>query len=296
MSKHKKFFMLLLSLLLLFTALPTFAEGEDAEATSAPQKPALVLAASYTMKAEDKAKLEVEISPETANMPLTLVWASSDEAILSVDQYTGEITALKEGKAKVTVSAADGSCESAACKITVKKSSRVPIDAPIEGNVFNSNYGQMDEATVKAVRDYCEKLGNSKGEKIVRTALGYLGVPYDKVDCSKLAQLAYKANGVKIARVSDEQAKDLAKYIRADGIPKAGDLFFMKFPSWRTTCSCGTSCRRYMNIHHSAMYLGNINGRTYVVDSSSYIGRVIIREYYGNMIAGMPVVFVAGRG
>ncbi len=291
MRKHKRWAAPLVCFILLF-APAALAEGD---ATPAPDAPKLTLEAAYTMKAEDTAKLPAGIQPEGANMPLTLLWASSDEAVLTVDPYSGEITALKEGKAKVTVSAADGSAQSAACKVTVKKSGRVPIDAPIEGNVFNSSYGRMDEATEKAVRDYCEKLGKSRGEKILRTALSYLGVAYDKVDCSKLSQLAYKANGVKIARVSDEQAKDLAKYARADGVPQPGDLFFMKFPPWRTTCSCGTACRRYMNIHHSAMYLGDINGRTYVVDSSSYIGRVIIREYYGGMIAGMPVVFVAGR-
>lgn len=286
--------LLLLSLVLL--PLPCLAEGETPTPSPTPDKPKLTLAASHTMKAEDQAKLTVGIAPETANLPLTLVWRSSDETVLTVDQYSGEITALKEGKATVTVSAADDSAQSATCKIKVKKSERIPIDAPIEGNVFNSNYGRMDEQTEKAVRDYCEKLGKSKGEKILRSALTYIGIPYDKIDCSKLSQLAYKENGVKIARVSDEQAKDLAKYIRADGVPKPGDLFFMKFPPWRTTCSCGTDCRRYMRIHHSAMYFGNINGRTYVIDSSSYIGRVIIREFSGNMIAGMPVVFVAGRG
>lgn len=301
MQKIKRLLCILPLLVIVLTASPAMAETETPDATPSPSpsptpSPKLVVAAGYTMKAEDTAKLAVSLSPQSANMPLTLIWTSSDESVLTVDKYTGEIAALKEGKAKVTVAAADESAKSAVCKVTVKKSGRVPIDAPIEGNVFNSNYGAMDSDTVKAVRDYCEKLGTSKGEKILRSALSYLGQPYDKIDCSKLAQLAYKENGIKIARVSDEQAKDLAKYVREDGVPKIGDIFFMKFPSWRTTCSCGTTCRRYMNIHHSAMYLGNINGRNYVVDSSSYIGRVIIREYYGNMIAGMPVVFVAGRG
>lgn len=295
MRKHRTLPIFLL-LFLLLIPFPCLAESEEPTPSPTPDKPKLTLAASYAMKAEEQAKLAVAIAPETANLPLTLVWRSSDETVLTVDQYTGEITALKEGKATVTVSAADDSARSASCKIKVKKSERIPIDAPIEGNVFSSNYGRMDVQTEKAVRDYCEKLGKSKGEKILRSALTYIGVPYDKIDCSKLSQIAYKENGIKIARVSDEQAKDLAKYIRADGVPKPGDLFFMKFPPWRTTCSCGTSCRRYMYIHHSAMYLGNINGRTYVIDSSSYIGRVIIREFSGNMIAGMPVVFVAGCG
>ncbi len=260
---------------------------------SADKKPELEIAAKLKLKEAESAKLSVSIDPKSANIP-TLVWKSSDDSIATVDT-SGVVTAKKAGSATITVQAVDASAEEAKCKLSVVAPKRTPVDGAIEGNVYNSDCVPLDSATEAAVRDYCEKLGDSKGEKAVRAALSYLGTSYNAMDCSKLAQQAYKAAGIKISRVSDEQAKDLIKGMRKDGAAKVGDIFFMKFPSWRTTCSCGTSCRRYMGIHHSAMYLGTIGGRSFVVDSSSRVGKVIIRQFSGSMIAGMPVVMVAGK-
>ena len=272
-----------LLLCVLFTALPALAA----------EKPELEIADKLKLKEEESAKLTVSIDPKSANIP-ALVWKSSDDSVASVDT-SGVVTAKKAGKATITVQAVDDSAEGESCALTVTAPKRTPVDGAIEGNVYNPDCVPLDDATLAAVRDYCEKLGDSKGEKAVRAALGYLGTSYNTLDCSKLAQYAYKAAGMKISRVSDEQAQDLIKGKREDGVPRVGDIFFMKFPSWRTTCSCGTSCRRFMGIHHSAMYLGTVGGRSYVVDSSSRVGKVIIRQFSGSMIAGMPVVFVAGK-
>lgn len=279
----RKGLILILMLCVLLVCQPALADA----------KPELKLSGSrYTMNAEDSGTLSVSIKPEDAPMP-KLVWKSSDESVLTVDE-NGVMSALKAGSAKVTVSAEDESAKSATCKVTVKKSKRKPINAPIEGNVYTANYGRADSETEKALRDYCEKLGDSRGEKIVRWAVERMGTPYSVMDCSKLAQKAYAANGVKISRTSAEQARDLANNVRTDGTVRVGDLFFMQFPGFRT-CSCGPTCTRYRSIHHSAMYLGTVNGRTYVVDSSSHFGCVIIREFSSNTIAGMPVVCVAGK-
>lgn len=264
-----------------------------AAALAENELPSLIIADMLSMKEGESVKLKADIKPDSANMP-ALVWKSSDEETVKV-ATDGTLTAIKAGKAEITVCAVDESAKPAKCALTVKVVERTPVKGQIEGNVYNSNCAPLGEAIEKEMRDYCEKLGNSEGEKALRAALDYLGQPYDQIDCSKLAQIAYGKAGIKLPRVSDEQAQALAKNVRSDGAAKPGDIYFMKFPSWRTTCSCGTRCRRYMGIHHSAMYLGVIGNRSYVLDSSSRVGKVIIREFYGNMIAGMPVVFVAGK-
>lgn len=262
-------------------------------AAAAAEQPSLQIADKLSMKEGESVKLKAAIKPESANLP-ALVWKSSNEEIVKV-ATDGTLTAIKAGKAEITVCAVDESAKAAKCALTVKAVERTPVSGKIEGNVYNSDCVPLGETIEKEVRDYCEKLGTSRGEKALRAALDYLGQPYDEIDCSKLAQIAYGKAGIKLPRVSDEQAQALAKNVRSNGVAKAGDIYFMKFPSWRTTCSCGTSCRRYMGIHHSAMYLGLICGRSYVLDSSSRVGKVVIREFSGSMIAGMPIVFVAGK-
>ena len=129
---------------------------------------------------------------------------------------------------------------------------------------------------------------------MLRKAVEKVGTPYSTMDCSQMSKYAYSSLGFSLPRVSDDQAEAMIKYKRDSGRPEKGDICFMKFPSV-IKCSCGDKCRRYMQVHHAAVYLGQIDGRTYVVDSSSTIGNVIIREFRSNTIAGMPVVFYAGK-
>jgi len=222
-----------------------------------------------------------------------LMWVSSNPDVVSVDE-TGKLMALKAGSAKVTVSSVDGSTDTSTCRITVKKLKIVPIEATLEGYVYDSNYERVSAETEQAIRKYCERLSDTKVGKMLRAAVEMVGTPYSEMDCSKLTQYAYKKLGMKLPRVSHDQAQAMLDYMRQDGKPQVGDLCFMKFPVGRP-CSCGETCRRFELIHHAALYLGEIDGRTYVVDSSSALGSVIIREFNQNVIAGMPVVFYAGK-
>lgn len=231
-------------------------------------------------------------SLENADSETRLLWTSSNPEIAQVDEQ-GVITALKSGSAKITVSTGDGAAK-ATCKVTVKKIKKTPVKATIEGNVYDGDYNRASSSAEEAVRKYCERLGSSRGEKIVRAAVEKLGTSYSVMDCSQLVQYAYKVNKIKLSRTSGSQARDMARYERADGRLRAGDVIFLSFPAGRE-CSCGTPCRRYRQVHHSALYLGNVEGTDYVVDSSSYFGNVIIRAFSGSTIAGMNAVFVAGR-
>ena len=72
---------------------------------------------SINLIVESSAILVATVSPEDATNK-NVVWSSSDESIVKVDQ-NGEITALKVGEATVTVTSEDGG-KTFDCKVTVK--------------------------------------------------------------------------------------------------------------------------------------------------------------------------------
>lgn len=100
---------------------------------------------------------------------------------------------------------------------------------------------------------------NATGQTIVNQAMTRLGDPYSKskrgtgdyVDCSYLAQWAYKQAGVDIPGTAAKQAQ----YCQENGYEiskdelKPGDLIF-----WTKHSSTDG---RWRNIHHVAMYAGN---------------------------------------
>lgn len=274
---------ILLAALMLMGTVPAFAAGDVRVVVVSPKKLTLGEGEQYrlTVAANDGGSLPA------------MVWESSDSSVVKVDG-SGNLSALKAGSVKIKVYSADGSTDSSTCRVKVQRIKKTPIEAELEGNIYTANYTRVSSSTEAAVREYCERLGDSRVDKMLRRAVEKVGTPYSSMDCSQLAKYAYKTMGMSIPRVSDDQAKAMADYKRESGKPEKGDLCFMKFPSV-VKCPCEGSCRRYQQVHHSALYLGQIEGRTYVVDSSSTIGNVIIREFYSNTIAGMPVVFYAGK-
>ena len=73
-------------------------------------------AQNLTLKPEGIAELEVIFTPEGASSEL--VWESSDPSIVTVSE-NGELKALKDGEATITVTTKDGKY-SATCKIKVE--------------------------------------------------------------------------------------------------------------------------------------------------------------------------------
>ena len=272
----------------------TVEEKKGYSGSSQQDKPMRIIVVSpkkLSLMEEDTYKLTV--SAKDGSYLSGLVWESDNPEVVKVDR-SGNLTALKKGSAKITVYAADGSTDSSTCRVTVERIKKTPIKAKLEGNIYDANYNRVSSSTEAAVREYCERLGDSRIDKMLRKAVEKVGTPYSTMDCSQMSKYAYSSLGFSLPRVSDDQAEAMIKYKRDSGKPEKGDICFMKFPSV-VKCSCGDKCRRYMQVHHAAVYLGQIDGRTYVVDSSSTIGNVIIREFRSNTIAGMPVVFYAGK-
>ncbi len=117
------------------------------------------------------------------------------------------------------------------------------------------------------------------GQAVVNAAMTRLGAPYsttyrgrgDYVDCSSLAQWAYKQAGIELPGTSVKQAKYC--YDNGYTIPKSelqpGDLIF-----WSNTASTEG---RWRQIHHVGIYAGN--GK--VIEAKSSAGRVVVNNIWG---------------
>ena len=84
---------------------------------------------SLTMEATDTYVLTVSVSPNDA-FNKAVKWESSDETIAAVNQE-GVVTALKKGKATITVSTLDGSNIKKTCTVEVKNNAYI-VQSPAE--------------------------------------------------------------------------------------------------------------------------------------------------------------------
>ncbi|MEG1560715.1 MAG: NlpC/P60 family protein [Clostridia bacterium] len=155
----------------------------------------------------------------------------------------------------------------------------------ILGQVYNGSTLITSAETLNALADYLSSLDMTEtGNQVLLEGLRYIGTTYGtsegQLDCSKFTQTAY-ANGADISlpRIAAEQARycythDFIIENEEDLIP--GDLVFHRQKS--SNCDCG----RFMEIHHVAMYLGNVNSVRYFIESSSSRRKVCIRVFWGS--------------
>ncbi len=229
----------------------------------------------------------------------TVRWSSSDEDVLIVDEY-GVAVGLKKGNAVVTADANDGTGRTAECKI------RVTSDRPKQkssiyygGNCF-AGTKKLDNAESRHVRKYVEGMDDAlPGTKIVKDTLHYVSYPYGtdpkQIDCSMLLLYAALDSGIRIPRQSDKQARFLKKWEIPLEQLEPGDFVYFAYPE-DVECSCSTApvCKRYMRIHHCAVYLGETRGLKYFAEASSRVGRVCIRRWDGTPdYVGFRIVFCA---
>lgn len=122
----------------------------------------------------------------------------------------------------------------------------------------------------------------TKGGDIAQAALSRAGTAYSVMDCSQLTQYAYAQAGVSLPRTSVAQAKYCydSGYAISGVQLQPGDLIF-----WSKACSC----RRWNEIHHTGIYIGN--GK--IVDASSTKGRVVMRNLWGENGDKWKIAFYA---
>lgn len=146
----------------------------------------------------------------------------------------------------------------------------------LDGYVYNTDE-DTDYENASLVFDYLNSLDlTTDSGKLMSYAIDHLGTRYSDMDCSTLTRRVYSdALSIDIPYTAAEQARYCADndvLIDFSSL-ETGDLVFWK----NKTCNCG----RYHEIHHSGLYLGYISGVHFMLESSSGMGRVIIRPLWG---------------
>lgn len=132
------------------------------------------------------------------------------------------------------------------------------------------------------------------GYQIVQAAKRYIGRSYASMDCSKFARTAYadvgltSMNGLSSVRMA-EKCREMGCLFTDPAQLQAGDLiFFARFDPSRGKDYCGDinrcgtgKCRRWLHIHHVAIYIND----EYLIDSTGGDNSVQIRKLYGQNTA-----------
>ena len=131
---------------------------------------------------------------------------------------------------------------------------------------------------------------NELGAKIVQAAKKYIGRSYSSMDCSGLVRAAYRDCGLSsMSGLSStgmaQKCRDMNVLFTDPSQLQAGDLiFFARKDASRGAgyCTdhrrCGSGrCKRWMQIHHVAIY---INGE-FLIDSTGGSNSVQIRKHWG---------------
>lgn len=131
---------------------------------------------------------------------------------------------------------------------------------------------------------------NELGAQIVQAAKKYIGRSYSVMDCSCLARAAYRDCG--LSSMNELNSAGMAKKCKELGVLftdpsqlQAGDLIFfarkdpVRGPGYCTdTRRCGTGrCKRWMQIHHVAIYIND----EFLIDSTGGDNSVQIRKLWG---------------
>ncbi|MDO4544362.1 MAG: hypothetical protein Q4C01_07395 [Clostridia bacterium] len=131
---------------------------------------------------------------------------------------------------------------------------------------------------------------NELGAQIVEAAKKYIGRSYSSMDCSKLARTAYSDCG--LTSMNGLSSVYMAKKCEEMGVLftdpsqlQAGDLiFFARYDPSRGSDYCGDTgrcgsgkCKRWMHIHHVAIYIND----EFLIDSTGGKNSVQIRKHWG---------------
>lgn len=131
---------------------------------------------------------------------------------------------------------------------------------------------------------------NELGYQIVQAAKRYIGRSYASMDCSTLARTAYadvgltSMKGLSSVRMA-EKCQEMGCLFTDPSMLQAGDLiFFARYDPKRGKDYCGDvnrcgtgKCRRWLHIHHVAIYIND----EYLIDSTGGDNSVQIRKHWG---------------
>lgn len=147
-----------------------------------------------TLNEGESATLIAEVTPDLANNK-TITWASSDDAVASVDE-NGVITAHLQGTTVITAKSTDGSNLSASCNVTVVKLvnsifiSNTQISMKIGEQYTLTAYALPSDATNPYLRWYSEDTNVATVEDGVVTAVnpGITSIYVESTDGSDIIE------------------------------------------------------------------------------------------------------------
>ena len=138
-----------------FIVTATNTNGSDSKEYTLTINPAPVLVTGISLNNSNlslytgkTATLTATVTPENATNK-AVTWKSSDDTIATVDN-NGKVTAVKEGTATITATAADGSGVYATCTVTVNQST-YSISADTTAIDFGSAYTSYTQPAAKTV-------------------------------------------------------------------------------------------------------------------------------------------------
>ena len=218
-----------------------------------PEKPVLTGVTASVEKAELKVgettKATATIMPEGAE-GVELAWTSSDDKIATVDK-DGNVKAVAEGKATLTVTATQGSGDSAVTKtatvdVTVIKDGGTdpepekPVLTGVKASVYNADLkvGETTKATAKITPEKAENVtfAWASSDKKVATVDADGNVKAVGKGTAKLTVTATQGSGADAVKVTDTVkvtvTKDGGQTPQEDGKtpPKTGDETAPFFP------------------------------------------------------------------
>ena len=123
--------------------------------TEVPVTSIKVVPSELSLKVTESARLVATVEPETASNK-NLSWSSSDETIVKVDAE-GNVTAVKEGRAVVTVTAVDGSGVKTEVIVTV-------LSTPVSSIVLNRETAALQvSGTIRLSATVMPETATNKG-------------------------------------------------------------------------------------------------------------------------------------
>lgn len=155
----KKSVALLLAVLLCFTLCSC---GQKVESITLKES-------EVKIKVDDTYKIEYEILPEDIENP-NLTWSSSDNTIASVDEK-GQVNAISEGEAEITVTA--GKNVSAVLKVAVGKKEVTKTNyTNIDGIYVDKSYTDKEKSSKKMVYLFYTVTSSNENIKLSSTLTG----------------------------------------------------------------------------------------------------------------------------
>lgn len=240
----------------------------------------------------------VQITPEKAERLKETFYDMNSFKITKTVSYRTETTLDSEGnEVEVTISIADIHVKIYCTEYEEMEAEMNNKQVAMLREVMQPQYYVLMSALLTPIGendDWGEfnpdlPIDSSIGARLLAAAKRYIGVSYSVLDCSGFTRRVYADCGIKtisgmVASAQAEKCIAMNRFFTDKSQLQPGDLIFYARPSTRgpeyctDTGRCGTGkCKRFMRIHHVAMYVNS----TTRIDSTGGSSSVHYRSLWG---------------